>query len=102
MQWDCIRRDSALYDFLKSFVEDVEAGDSQNAIDITADDHLEHDRRAFSDHDLVTELLRLDLEIADGACAAILAMQAKLIVVRAARFDMFQTMRQEKNPFVKG
>src|SRR5262245_25874159 len=97
MQRDRIGRNSALNDFLKGFFQHVETGDAEYAVDITADNDFEDDRRSFGDHYLVTEFFRLNFKIADRAGAAIFTVQTKLIVMRATGFYVFETMRQKQN-----
>src|SRR5262249_8206314 len=74
----------------------VEAGNPDDRIDVAADDDLQDDGRPFRDEYLVTQLLGLDLEVGDGAGAALLAVQAELIVVGGTALGILEAVRQQQ------
>src|SRR5215831_8200233 len=65
---------------------------------MAADDDLEDDGGALGDEHLVTELLGLRLEVGDGAGAALLAVQAELVVVGGAALRVLEAVRQQQQP----
>ena len=66
------------------------------------DDDLEDDRRALGDEHLVAEFLGLGLEVGDGAGAALLAVEAELVVVGRAALGVLEAVRQQQEPAVEG
>src|SRR5205085_2798729 len=68
-------------DLVEGLFEDVEAGDADDGIDMTADDDLQDNGGPLRDEDLVPQLLRLDFKVGDRAGAALLVIEAELVVV---------------------
>ena len=91
-------RDAGQQHLVERLFQHVQAGDADDGIDVAADDDLEDDRRAFGDQHLVAEVLGLDLEVGDGAGAALPAIEAELVVVGGAALGVLEAVRQQQQP----
>jgi hypothetical protein len=88
--------DAGQQHLVEGLFEHVQAGDADDGVDVAADDDLEDDWRPLGDEHLVAELLGLDLEVGDGAGAALLAVEAELVVVGGAALGVLEAVRQQQ------
>ena len=88
--------DAGQQDLVERLFQHVEAGDADDGVHVAADDDLEDDGRALGDEHLVAEVLGLDLEVGHGAGAALLAVEAELVVVGGAALGVLEAVRQQQ------
>ncbi len=98
MQRHGVRRHAGDQHLVDRLFQHVQAGDSQNAIDVAADDDLQHDRRTFGDEHLVAELFGPHLVVGDRTGAAFFAIQPEFVVLGRAAFGVLEAMRQQQHP----
>ena len=97
MQRDGVRRHTSDQDFVDRFFQHVQAGHAEDAIDVTADDDFQNDRRTFCHQHLVAEFLRFDLVVSDRAGSAGFAVQPEIVVVGRTAFSMFEAVREQQH-----
>ena len=93
MQRNRIRRNAGEQHFVDRFFQHVQTGDTENTVDVAADDNLQNDGRTFCDQHLITELLGFDFVVGDGTGTTGFAVEAELVVVGGATFGVLQAMR---------
>ena len=79
--------------FVDRLLQHVEARHTENAVHMSRHDDLEHDRRAFRHEDFVTELLGLHFVVGDRTRSALLAVEAKFVVVGGAAIGVLEAVR---------
>src|SRR5207249_1848479 len=94
--------DAGEEDLVDGLFEDVEAGDPDDGVDVSADDDLQDDGGALGDEDLVAEVLGAGLEVGDGAGAALAAVEAELVVVGGAALGVREAVGQQQQPAPAG
>ena len=79
-----------------------EAAHADDGLDLAGLDERHHQRRALGDEHGVAELLRLLLQVLDGAQAALLAQQPELVERRGAAVLHAQALGQQQQALVVG
>ena len=83
-------------------LEHVETGDSENPVNVATDDDLQHHRRPLGHQDLVPQLLGSHLVVGNRTGSAFLAIEAKFVVLGRTALGVFQAVRQQQHPSLKG
>ena len=101
MERDCIRRDTRQHNLVDCFFQNVQAGDTQNPVDVTRHDDFQDDWRSLGDQNLVAKLFGANLVICDRTGTAFFAVEAKFVVVGGAPIGVFQTVGQQQQATFK-
>ena len=94
-------RDAGQQNLVERLFQHVQTRDADDRIDVAADDDLQHNRRAFRHQHLVAEFLGAPFEVGDGTGAALLAIEAKLVVVGRTPLGVFEAVRQQQQTAVE-
>src|SRR5579875_2076253 len=85
---------------IERLFQHVQASDTDNRINMAADDDFEDDRRPLGNQHFVAEVLGPGLEIGDGARPALAAIQTQFVIIGGAPLGVLEAMRQQQQtPF---
>ena len=87
-----VRWNTGKQDLVDGLFKYVQAGDTEDAVDVSRNDDLKDNRRAFCDKHFVTELFRSNFIVRNRTRTAFLAIKAKLIIICWTTFCMFQAV----------
>ena len=95
------RRDTDLQHFIECFLEHVQTGNAEDAVDLAGGDQLEHDRRAFGDEDVVSHALADAVEVGDRTEPAVVAMKLNVVELCGAILGLLEAVRHQEKALLE-